>query len=174
VRWLRASSAKYHIDANHIGAIGWSSGGQLSLMLGLLDAIPELNETDNLECSSKVQAVVSLGGPTELALMYHQATYPGISDVLTELIGGSPEQLPSKYREASPVYYVTANASPVLMIQGDQDDEVPPNQATLFAEEMTKKGISATVIVLKRSGHINAYYNNSIFPFFDGILKTKK
>lgn len=174
VRWLRAHSAKYHIDVNHLGAIGWSSGGHLALMLGLLDTVSGFYEEDNLKYSSKVQAVVSLAGPTELARMYREATYPGISDALRELIGGTPEQLPAKYREASPLYHVTSAAAPVLIIQGGMDTEVPPNQASLFAAEMKKVGASATIIAVETMGHTNSYNHESIYPFFDSVLKGGK
>ena len=33
VRWLRANAGKYNIDPDRIGAVGWSSGGYLALML---------------------------------------------------------------------------------------------------------------------------------------------
>ncbi len=34
VRWLRANAARYGIDPDHIGIVGWSSGANLSLMVG--------------------------------------------------------------------------------------------------------------------------------------------
>ncbi len=173
IRWLRANAAKYHVDANHIGAIGWSSGGHLSLMLGLAGPEPDQKETDNASFSSQVQAVVSLAGPTELSRMYHEASYPGISDALSDLMGGTPEQVPANYRKASPLYYVTRNAPPILIIQGDNDTEVPYDQATLFVEAMKNLGAPVSMVVLKGFGHLNAYYHEAIFPFFDKALKTR-
>jgi acetyl esterase/lipase len=172
VRWLRAYAEKYHIDSDHIGAIGWSSGGHLSLMLGLLDSDTELDETDILGFSSKVQAVVSLAGPTELSLMYNEATYPAIKSVLTELMGGTPEQLPVEYREASPIYHITSSAPPMLLIYSDNDTEVPLDQASLFADEMRSKNRTITLIIQKGMGHMNAYTHDSIFAFFDAVLKA--
>src|SRR5271166_640591 len=37
VRWLRANSSKYNIDANYIGAFGHSAGAQLAALLGMED-----------------------------------------------------------------------------------------------------------------------------------------
>src|SRR3954452_24107072 len=39
VRFLRANSAKWNLDSNHIGALGGSAGGHLVLMLGLTAGI---------------------------------------------------------------------------------------------------------------------------------------
>jgi acetyl esterase/lipase len=174
VRWLRAHHDKYHVDPDRIGAVGFSSGGHLALLLGVLDGAAMPDEADNLEYSSKVQAVVSLAGATELSLMYKEATYAGISTAIAELMGGPPEQRAEAYREASPLYHVTGDAAPVLLIQGDQDIEVPPDQATLFAEKMQEAGASATLVLVKGMGHSNEYTHNAIFPFLDSILKFQK
>jgi hypothetical protein len=34
------------------------------------------------------------------------------------------------------------------------------------------EGMSVSLIKLKAIGHINAYFDPSIYPFFDNILKT--
>jgi acetyl esterase/lipase len=36
VRWLRAHASEYHLDPDHIGAIGNSAGGHLALLLGMV------------------------------------------------------------------------------------------------------------------------------------------
>jgi len=71
VRWLRANARKYKIDPNRIGVVGWDSGGHLALMLGLTDPSHMLEgECGNMEYSSRVQAVVSLAGITDLKSQY--------------------------------------------------------------------------------------------------------
>ena len=37
VRWLRTNAAKYKIDPDHIGAVGFAAGGHLACMLGVTD-----------------------------------------------------------------------------------------------------------------------------------------
>ncbi len=175
VRWLRANAQKYQIDSRRIGAVGWSSGGHLALMLGLLGAEAIETETDNTTFSSGVQAVASLAGPTDLALMHDEATYPGIPDAIEELIGGLPDQMPEKYREASPLYHVSQAAPPILMIQGETDTEVPKNQASLFANKMKKLGSFVTVQYLPSTGHmINSYARAEIYPFLDQALENMR
>jgi acetyl esterase/lipase len=173
VRWLRANAQKYQIDSDRIGAVGWSSGGHLALMLALLGTEAIETETDNVRFSPGVQAVASLAGPTELALMHDEATFPGIPKAIEELMGGPPDQMPEKYREASPLYHVSSTAPPILMIQGEMDTEVPRNQASLFAEQMKKIGSSVTVQYLSNTGHmINSYAETEIYPFLDQALKN--
>src|SRR5262245_40147281 len=68
VRWLRANAKKLDLDANAIGAIGFSAGGHLACLLGAADKNAGLEGNGgNSEQSSKVQAVVSFFGPTDFA-----------------------------------------------------------------------------------------------------------
>src|SRR6476660_6294538 len=56
VRYLRANAEKYGIDKNRLGAIGFSAGAHLSLLLGTMDAKDGLEGSGgNPEQSSKVQ-----------------------------------------------------------------------------------------------------------------------
>jgi acetyl esterase/lipase len=172
VRWLRGHSLTYNIDPSRIGAVGWSSGAHLSLLLGLMGSelrIP--GEAMDEDLSSTVQAVVSIGGPTDLALLYRESTFLGIADAVSELMGGSPDALGQKYMEASPIHYLHKGSAPILMIQGAADLEVPPDQATLFAARADDIGASVRLILLKYLGHINLVDNKEIYPFLDSVLK---
>ena len=66
VRWLRRNSATYGVDPDRIATIGQSSGGHLAALLGTL---PAVNGPDGV--SSRVQAVVSLYGPSDLTRLMH-------------------------------------------------------------------------------------------------------
>jgi acetyl esterase/lipase len=170
IRWLRANANKYGIDADHIGAAGYSSGGHLALMLGL--TVP----TDGLEgyCgdarySTKVQAVVSSGGPTELVSMFNESVdEPG---PVVDLIGGNPQQKPREYAMASPLTYVTKDSAPTLIIQGDNDTDVPAKQAYLLDEKMTQVGVPHSLLIRKDGGHDDFTADPEVFDFFDKYLK---
>lgn len=172
VRWLRANAKKYKIDPNRIGAVGWSSGGHLALMLGLTDPSHGLEgECGNLKFSSGVQAVVSLAGPTELISLYHEKSIP---NSIVEFLGGTPEEVPDQYKIASPLTYVSKDDPPVLTIQGDRDASVPPKQAELLDAKMKEAGASHMLIIKKGVGHINFWYDNAVWDFFDKHLKGER
>ena len=176
VRWLRANAEKYRIDPNSIGAMGWSSGGHLALMLGLTDSSHGLEgECGNSKFSSRVQAVASLAGPTELISWYHEygEAARGIGEAL---LGGTPEEVPEQYKAASPLTYVSKDDPPVLTIQGDWDIEVPPQQAELLDAKMKEAGASHTLILKKDVGHFqyrlwNFLEDYPVWDFFDRHLK---
>jgi acetyl esterase/lipase len=151
VRFLRASAEKYQIDKERFGAIGASAGAHLSMLLGVMD------EADGLEGeggspgeSSKVDAVVSFFGPTDLAA----DDLPEVSKGLVkDFIGGTPEEKAEAYRQASPLSYVTTGDAPILLLQGTKDVLVPHSQAYKMAEAMTEKKIPGRVEVYIGAGH---------------------
>ena len=127
VRYLRAHADQYHIDPERIGAIGFSAGAHLSMMLGTMG--PE----DGLEGeggwpkqSSRVQAVVSFFGPTELDA--EDIPAPSIP-LVNALIGGSKTEFPKQFRAASPLHYVSQGDAAMLLFQGTEDPLVPYTQA---------------------------------------------
>ena len=175
VRWLRANRRKYKIDPNRIGALGFSSGGHLALMLGLTDSSDGLEgECGKLKYSSRVQGVVSLAGTTELVSLYQESKEPLIETFLGDLLGGTPEEVPEQYKMASPLTYVSKDDPPVLSIHGDMDLEVPLRQAELLDVKMKEVGVSHTLIIKKDRGHcgiVNFLEDNTVWDFFDRHLK---
>lgn len=151
IRYLRANSKKFNIDPDHIGALGYSAGAHLSMMLGTLD------KKDGLEGaggwpneSSKVQAVVSYFGPTQL----DAKDIPNESVPLVSMfIGGSQEEKPAAYRRASPLTYVSPEDAPMLLFQGTMDPIVPFSQAIKMVTAMTRCKIPGRVEMLINADH---------------------
>lgn len=151
VRWLKSNASKYHVDPEHIGAVGFSAGGHLALMLGLT------SEKDGLEGdvkpgepSSKIQAVVNYFGPTELGA----ADIPEISKPLVrDFLGGTPNEKPEASAKGSPLTYVSADDAPVLTFQGTKDPLVPHSQAIKLTEAMSKAGVPGRVELMIGAGH---------------------
>jgi acetyl esterase/lipase len=153
VRWLRANAARYRIDPDRIGATGASAGGHLSLLLGLTRPKDGLEgDGGHAEFSSRVQAVVNVFGPVDLTRLY-PTTIELVRGGLRDCLGGRPDQVPARYREASPLTYVSADAPPTLTIQGDKDVFVPLEQAKVLDEAMNKAGARHTLIVVPGGDH---------------------
>jgi acetyl esterase/lipase len=170
VRWLRANAKKYHVDPENIGVAGFSSGGYLALMLGLTRPSDGLEGSCGYaDYSSRVQAVVSSAGPTELTSCYYGC--PEDSDAIATFIGGSPQQMAVEYDRASPVSYVHRDSPPILTVHGDLDKDVPVEQAFLLDRRMKELGASHTLIIRKNEGHNDFTAEPEVFEFFDKYLK---
>lgn len=151
VRYLRANADKYGIDKERIGAIGFSAGAHLSMLLGVMDEKDGLEGSGgNAGESSKVQAVVAFFGPTDLA----QKDFPAnVNGMIYDFLDGMPDEKPEAFKAASPITYVDKGDAPILIYQGTKDALVPHSQATLMADAMTKAGLAGRIELLLGANH---------------------
>ncbi|QDU45551.1 Carboxylesterase NlhH [Symmachiella dynata] len=150
IRFLRANADQLGLDREKIGAIGFSAGAHLVMMLATMD------DEDGLEgkggwfgWSSKIQAGVSFFGPTNL-----QSEFPESSNKLVvQFLNGTAAQQPEAYRLASPITYVNAGDPPLLLYQGTKDTLVPHDQALQMVEALTAVEVPGRVEFLIGQGH---------------------
>ncbi|UZJ54221.1 hypothetical protein CBS101457_003541 [Exobasidium rhododendri] len=69
------------------------------------------------------------------------------------LMGGSPSQVPDIYRDRSPINMANKITSPVLLLQGDIDKIVPPEQSESMYKEILESGTKAKYILFEGEGH---------------------
>ena len=151
VRFLRANADKYHIDPERIGAVGFSAGAHLSMLLGTMDkADGHEGSGGNPDQSSKVQAVVAFFGPTDLAAKDFPANVNGM---ISDFLGGLPEEKPEVFKAASPVTYVNEGDAPTLIYHGTKDVLVPYNQAFAMTDKLTAAGVPGRVEMLLGANH---------------------
>lgn len=151
IRYLRQHAEQYGIDPNRIGAVGFSAGAHLSMLLGTMDSNDGLEGSGGWpDQSSKVQAVVSFFGPTELAADdIPEQSLPLVND----LIGGPKEEHGEAFRQASPLSYVSKGDAAMLLFQGTEDVLVPYSQAFKMVTAMTKQDVPGRVEFLIDAGH---------------------
>lgn len=84
-------------------------------------------------------AGVSYFGVAEL-LRFAEDTHDFESRYLDSLIGPLPEAH-DLYVERAPLSHVDAVSCPVLLLQGSEDEVVPPSQSLMFRDALARKGI---------------------------------
>jgi dienelactone hydrolase len=57
------------------------------------------------------------------------------------LFGGSPEEVPEKYRDSSPITYVDDVRAPVLVLAGENDPRCPIRQIENYLEALAKRDV---------------------------------
>jgi acetyl esterase/lipase len=144
LRWVREHGADHGADVSRIALVGRSSGAHLALLAAYWpDTIP-------------VKAVVSLYGPTDLVRGYREPPRPDPMDVralLTAFIGGTPDELPAVYRDASPLTYATRPLPPTLLVYGGRDHVVSPGFGASLHERLRSTGTASVLLTLPWAEH---------------------
>jgi acetyl esterase/lipase len=172
VRWLRANAAKYNLDADRIGVWGMSAGGHLAALLGTTGGVPELEGSgDNMQYSSRVQAVCAVAGPTNLPALTNVG--PKRMSAIEGLLGGPLEKDKAKAIAASPIHYVSKDDPPFLIVHGEGDRVIPVEQSQRLYEALQKAGVNATLKILPQVGHQGVLMDavKDAEVFFNATLK---
>lgn len=151
VRFLRANAEKYGIHKERIGAVGFSAGAHLSMLLGTMDKNDGLEgEGGHADQSSKVQAVVAYFGPTDFLA---DDIPMQVESLVDDFVGAKRDEKPEARKAASPITYVNAGDAPTLIFQGTKDPLVPHTQATRMADALTAAQVPGRVELLLGAGH---------------------
>jgi len=148
VRFLRSVASDYGLDPNKIGAYGGSAGGHLVSLLGVTDVSAGWDNGTNAEYSSRVQAVVDMFGPANLALVF-----PPNAPTNPYNVFGTNDPRHPILTSASPTTWATSDDPPFLILHGDQDSVVPLAQSQQLYKSLINAGVEAQLIVVKNSGH---------------------
>lgn len=144
VRWLRAHAAQYGLDPPRLCSWGSSAGGHLAVFLGVLASLHPGDEAGLLTTQSPhVSCVVDEFGPVDLTVPLG----PGAVPVLRDLFGGATQESnPAVYRDASPIFAVSSQSAPTLIIQGSQDQVVDPGQSQELFQALQRLRITVDYI----------------------------
>ncbi len=161
VRFVRANAARFGVRGDRLGILGSSSGGHLTLLTAARVEPGRPDAPDPVEReSSAVQAAACFFPPTDF-LNYGG---PGVDGVgagpLTPLKAAftsrtlDPAERLQLGHEISPIYFVTAQLPPTLIIHGDADTVVPLQQSETFVARAKAAGAPAIQLIIRTGkGH---------------------
>ena len=125
-------------------------------MLGTSAGVAELEGSvgGHVDVSARVQAIVDWYGPVDFLLRSRtqpKSNLPGSSSF--GLLGGAPSEKTELARLASPVTHVTADDPPLLILHGDRDTKVLPNQSERLRDVYTAAGLDVTLHMVPGGQH---------------------
>jgi acetyl esterase/lipase len=142
--WIRSHGGEHGADVTRIGLVGRSSGAHLALLAAYTPGAPP------------VSGVVSLYGPTDLTRGFREPPRPDpmtVRSVLGAFVGGTPDEQPDAYREASPLTYATRALPPTLLVYGGRDHVVPAYFGAALHQQLRATGTTSIFLELPWAEH---------------------
>jgi dipeptidyl aminopeptidase/acylaminoacyl peptidase len=99
-----------------------------------------------------VAAAAPICGMTDLVVDY-ETTRPDLRPYSEEMIGGRPDQVPERYRERSPIYFVSNIKGQLLIVQGLRDPNVTPENVRVVTGALQQAGVEYQLLTFEDEGH---------------------
>jgi acetyl esterase/lipase len=171
VDYLRELAGPYHLDLDRVVIVGHSAGGHLAMWAAGRSRVPSQSDIYSPH-PLPVRGVVDLAGPLDLT-----ANIPGYEglcrdSVITSLMGGSPQQVPERYAEASPIKLVPLGVPQVIVI-GEHEEFVPRPLDEAYVNAARSAGDSVRLEIVPGVGHFEiASPKASPWPVVEGAIKA--
>jgi acetyl esterase/lipase len=175
VRYLAFRADELGLDVLRFHTFGDSAGGQIAQMLLLTSAECLPGEPTLAAATYRMCGGVSWYGPCDfehVELSNHDDR-PNFRDRFGPRIlppGANPQEKTARYREMSPVTYLTAGSPPLLLIHGVADTTIPVKHARFLEQRADEIGAAVEVIVVRHAGHNWRAEGEPLQPSVDTII----
>jgi len=145
--YLRKIARENNLDLARVVTMGHSAGGHFAIWLAARPKIPSSSELYSKD-PLPIRGVVDLDGPGDLkATIAIQQPVCG-APVVTQLLGGTPEEHPERYRAASPIEML-----PIGVPQESFASRMFAGQAPAYEEAAKRAGDTVHTVILPNAGH---------------------
>ena len=147
------------VDAERMGVFGYSRGGMAASLL-------------TVKLGSSVKAAVFGAGVYDFKRAYNETKFDGIRENIKTETGFTEKAI----RERSSIWQMQKLKTPVLIIHGENDENVPTNQALLLRDRLTelKKAFEIVILPEHKHGQFKGDFILPVIDFFDRKLKRDK
>jgi acetyl esterase/lipase len=148
VKFIKDRAKEFNIDPERWAILGRSAGGQIAESYAF-------HQND-----STLKGVIAFYAPADMNFAYEFGREDDIlasRQVLRDYLGGTPDQVPDSYKDASPIDDVSPSAPPVLMFHGPNDPLVWAKQSQRLDAKLKSLGVPSILIELPWATHAFDY-----------------
>jgi acetyl esterase/lipase len=170
---IRKNAAKWGVNPNRVGVIGFSAGGHLASTLGTHFNKAVIDDSDNISLR-----------PDFMILLYPVVSFGPYAHVGSRenLIGKNPPQdLIDLYSNEK---QVTANTPPTFLVHAEDDNVVPVQNSLQFYNAMVQNKVKGEIHIYQAGGHGFGLHNQTTKDYWfdelanwmdeNGWLRAKK
>jgi acetyl esterase/lipase len=141
IKFIKDNARKFNVDPDKIAILGCSSGGQMAALIGTTNENSAFEDRVNKsKSSSKVNAIINIDG---ILAFRHPESSEG--EMASFWLGGSYEENPENWKNASALSHTDKNTPPILFINSSiprfhsgRDDMIKIlNQYKIYSEVQT-------------------------------------
>ena len=150
-------AAIYPINLRRVVAAGHSAGGHLAFWLAGRHHVVTGSPIHDPQPRVPLHGVAALAGAVDLQLTIDLSGYLTFAHDKREVyqfMGGTPTQYPDRYLAGDPGHLLPLNV-PQLIIQGTDDDQIPPDLPARWAEEARRQGDHVTLLSIPGADHFD-------------------
>jgi acetyl esterase/lipase len=141
LNYVRSLAGTMGLDPNRIVIIGRSTGAQLALLTAY---------------TGGVNGVVALYPFVDLRQTWESPPARLVFDARSRLgvyLGGSPDEQPRNYHDASPIDFAGLTRVPTLIIHGERDEIASATQSRILAQRLEQSGQRPVLLSLPWATH---------------------
>ena len=162
IKYIKANAKKFNADPNRVAVLGCSSGGQMAALIGTTNGDLEFEDLKSeFNQSSSVQAIINMDG---ILAFKHTESKEG--KVASEWLGGTYEEKPEIWTQASPLNHVNKNTPPILFINSDMP-RFHAGRDDMIAK-LNELGIYSKIKNIRNSPHSFWFFH----PWFEEMVES--
>lgn len=159
IKYVKANATKFNADPKKVAILGCSSGGQMATLIGTTNNNVTFEGKSKIKQNTSVQAIIDMDGV--LAFHHPESEESGVA---AQWLGGTYNEKPEIWEQASALTHTDKNTPPILFINSDKprfhggrDDMI---------KILDKYGIYHETKTIENSPHSFWFFE----PWFDEIV----
>ena len=148
---LRLLAPRYGLDLTKVVLLGHSAGGHLAHWAATRHRLAPASPVYRAD-PLPVRGVINLAGRMDMTTGIAEYETLCRDRVVQNLLGGDPQTVPERYRDASPSAHLPLGV-PQVLIWGEHEDFVPAPLVRSYAAAARQAGDDVELIVIPGAGH---------------------